>query len=365
VFVIEDCSVLTGLDSTEAIFTKAAKIKSGINVNLRYNYAMKRKTLAVAIYDGLLGFEYGIVAELFGLVRPSMEKFWYDYQPCRVERGELRSSHGFTIQPKHSLSDLEKAHTIIVPGWRSPEVRSPAPKRSAVPGPAFVRSLQTAWKNGARIVSICSGAFVLGHAGLLNGKQATAHWLHLDQLQRTFPKSKIVKDRLYVRDGRILSSAGCSAGMDLCLSIIRNDFGVEVANTVARRMVAPTHREGGQSQYVEPTVLKTEDEDFGPVLDWMNSNLTEPFTLDQVADQFALSLRTFQRRFQHLTGQSPLAWVNHQRINKARAILETSDLSIEQVADRSGLGSAANLRKHFKRVLGTTPRAYRSTFNST
>jgi AraC family transcriptional activator FtrA len=330
---------------------------------------MKRKTLAVAMYDGLLGFEYGIVAELFGLVRPGMEKFWYDYQPCRVERGELRSSHGFTIQPKHGLSDLEKAHTIIVPGWRSPEVRSPAPKRSAVPSSAFVRSLQTAWKNGARIVSICSGAFVLGHAGLLNGKQATAHWLHLDQLQQSFPKAKVVKDRLYVRDGRILCSAGCSAGLDLCLSIIRDDFGVDVANTVARRMVAPTHREGGQSQYAapdnRPTVLSTEDEDFGPVLDWMTSNLTEPFTLDQVADQFALSLRTFQRRFRHLTGQAPLAWVNHQRINKARAILETSDLSIEQVADRSGLGSAANLRKHFKRVLGTTPRAYRSAFNST
>ena len=349
----------------KAIFSNAEKIKSGINVNIRYNYAMKRKTLAVAIYDGLLGFEYGIVAELFGLVRPGMENFWYDYQPCRVERGELKSSHGFTIQPKHGLFDLENAHTIIVPGWRAPEVRGPTPKRSAVPGPAFVRSLQTAWKRGARIVSICSGAFVLGHAGLLNGKRATAHWLHLDQLQETYPKAKVVKDRLYVRDGRILCSAGCTAGLDLCLSIIRNDFGVDVANTVARRMVAPAHREGGQSQYVEPTVLSTEDEDFGPVLDWMSSHLTEPFTLDQVADQFALSLRTFQRRFRNLTGQAPLAWANQQRINKARAILETSDLSIEQVADRSGLGSAANLRKHFKRVLGTTPRAYRSAFNST
>lgn len=152
--------------------------------------------------------------------------------------------------------------------------------------------------------------------------------------------------------------------MDLCLSIIRNDFGVEVANTVARRMVAPTHREGGQSQYVEPTVLSTEDEGFGPVLDWMTTNLSQPFTLEQVADQFALSLRTFQRRFRNLTGQAPLAWINQQRINKARAILETSDLSIDQVADRSGLGSAANLRKHFKRVLGTTPSSYRSTFNA-
>ncbi|MFK7822492.1 MAG: helix-turn-helix domain-containing protein [Planctomycetaceae bacterium] len=314
---------------------------------------MKHKNVAVAIFDGFPGYEYGIVADLFGLIRPGMEKFWYDFRPCRVERGELRSSHGLTFQPTHGLSDLENAHTVIVPGWRSPD---------AVPKPAFIRSLQTAWERGARIVSVCSGAFVLGHAGLLNNKRVTAHWMHTDQLQSMFPKARVVKDRLYVHDGRILTSAGSSAGLDLLLSIIRNDFGVDVATTVARRMVAPTHREGGQSQYIEPTVLATDDEDFGPILDWMSSNLTEPFTLEQIADRFAMSLRTFQRRFRNLTGQAPLNWLNQQRVNRARALLETTDLSIDHVADRSGLGSAANLRKHFDRQLGTTPSAYRSAF---
>lgn len=314
---------------------------------------MKRKTVVAAIYDGLLGFEYGIVAEFLGLVRPGMEKFWYDFRPCRVERGELKSTHGLTFQPKYDLSDLENAHTVVVPGWRSPD---------AVPKPAFIRSLQAAWKNGARIVSVCSGVFVLGHAGLLDNRRVTAHWLHTDQLQRMFPKARVLKDRLYTHDGRIMTSAGCSAGYDLSLSIIRNDFGVEVATTVARRMVAPTHREGGQSQYIEPTVLSTDDEDFGPILDWMSANLTEPFTLEQIADRFAMSLRTFQRRFSNLTGQAPLNWLNRQRVNRARALLETTDLPIDHIADRSGLGSAANLRKHFHRVLGTTPSAYRSAF---
>ncbi len=317
---------------------------------------MKHKIVAAAIYDGFPGYEYGIVADLFGLTRPGMEKFWYDFRPCRVERGELRSSHGLTFQPKHGLSDLENAHTIIVPGWRSPD---------GVPKPAFIRSLQTAWERGARIVSVCSGAFVLGHAGLLNNRRVTAHWMHTDQLQRMFPKAHVVRDRLYVHDGRILTSAGSSAGLDLSLSIIRHDFGVEVATTVARRMVAPTHREGGQSQYIEPRVLSTDDEDFGPILDWMSVNLAEPFTLAKIADRFAMSLRTFQRRFRNLTGQAPLNWLNHQRVNRARALLETSDLPIDHIADRSGLGSAANLRKHFGRVLGTTPSAYRSAFTMT
>lgn len=330
--------------------------ESGINVNLHYNHAMKRIVIAAAIHDGMRGYEYGIVAELFGLIRPGMDKFWYDFRPCRVERGELTSSHGLIFQPKYGLSELERAHTVIVPAWRSPD---------AVPKPAFIRSLQNAWKRGARIVSICSGAFVLGHAGLLDNRRVTAHWMHTDQLQHMFPKARVVKDRLYVHDGRILTSAGSSAGLDLSLSIIRNDFGVEVATTVARRMVAPTHREGGQSQYIEPTILSTDDEDFGPILDWMSANLVEPFTLEQITDRFAMSLRTFQRRFRNLTGQAPLNWINQQRVNKARALLETTDLPIDHVADRSGLGSAANLRKHFGRVLATTPSAYRSAFTAT
>lgn len=316
---------------------------------------MKRKLVVATAYDGMLGFEYAIVAELFGRVRPGIDLSSYDFKTCRVERGELTSSHGQTLRPELGLRQLAQAHTIIVPGWRSPD---------EVPRPAFLRALQDAWKRGARIVSVCSGAFVLGYAGLLNGKRVTAHWMHADELAHKFPKAKVVRDSLYVHDGRILSSAGSSAGLDLCLSIIRKDLGVEVANSLARRLVAPTHREGGQSQYVEQAVLSTDDEDLGPILDWMTRNLSKPIAMEDVAERFGLTLRTFQRRFRTLTGHSPLNWVNRQRVDKARALLEATDLSIERIADRAGFGSAANLRKHFDRVLDTTPSSYRSAFSS-
>ncbi len=346
----------------ESFFAKSPQNKSGINVNVNYNHAMRRKTVVAAVYDGLVGFEYGIVAELFGLTRPGVENDWYDFKPCRVERGDLRTTHGFSIRPKYGLKELAKAHTIIVPGWRRPPSEH-EPYES--PKPAFIGALQSAYENGARIVSVCSGAFVLGHAGLLDGKEVTTHWMHTEELQRTFPKAKVIEDRLYVHDGRISTSAGSSAGMDLCLSIIRNDFGVEVANMVARRMVAPVHREGGQSQYVEPVVLATDDDDLGPVLDWLTNHLAESFTLEEIADQFAMSLRTFQRRFKNMTGYAPLTWLNLNRVTKARSLLEATELTIEQVAHRSGLGSTANMRKHFDRLLSTTPSAYRSAFRST
>ena len=341
---------------TSVSFSATTKMESGRNVIIRYNCAMSRKTVAAAVYDGLLGFEYSIVAELFGLVRPGLEDRWYDFRPCRVERGTLRSTHGAEFTPRHGLRQLEQADTIIVPGWRTPE-RSPRP--------AFVQALQRASERGARIVAVCTGAFALGHAGLLEGRRVTTHWLWTERLQQLFPSADVTTDRLYVHDRQILSSAGSSAGMDLCLSIIRADFGLDVANYVARRMVAPTHREGGQSQYVQPSVLSTDDEDFGPILDWMNGHLQESWTLEHIADQFALSLRTFQRRFRDLTGQAPLTWLNTQRVQRARSLLETTDLSIDQIARRTGLGTAANLRKHFHRQMKTTPSAYRSAFAAT
>lgn len=315
----------------------------------------RRKTLAVAIYDGLLGFEYSCVAELFGLVRPGLEDIWYDYRPCRVERGELTTSHGLSIHPKGGLKELRQADVVVVPGWRSP---------SECPKAAFIEALQAAHNRGAQVVSVCTGAFVLGHAGLLRGRKATTHWLHTGSFRKQFPDVELLEDSLYVHDGSIATSAGSSAAIDLCLSIIRGEFGASVANLVARRMVASVHREGGQSQYSEPIVLEPSDGEFGAVLDWMTDNLERSINLAEVADRFALSLRTFQRRFTEVTGQSPLAWLNHQRIARARNLLEGSDLSIEQIAARSGFGTAANLRKHFARHLNVTPSSYRSAFKS-
>lgn len=319
------------------------------------NRTSSNGVLAVAIYNGLLGFEFSCVAEMFGLVRPGLEDSWYDFRLCRVERGKLESSHGLAIQPKFGLNDIRNANTIVVPGWRDPTEK---------PKPAFLNALVAAYRNGARIVSVCTGAFVLAHAGLLNGKRATTHWLHADYFRKQFPKIELLDDAIYIHDGSISTSAGSSAGLDLCLSIIRSDYGVEVANMVARRMVAPGHREGGQSQYAEPEILDASDSEFGPVLDWIASNLSKPITLEQTAEQFDISLRTLHRRFNEITGLSPLAWISQQRINLARKLLETSDLSIEQIASKSGLGSAANLRKHFDRQLRLTPSVYRSTFKA-
>ncbi len=328
--------------------------ESGINDIAGYIYAMPH-TIAVAIYNGLSGFEYGIAAEIFRLKRPELGRQWYNFKSCRVEKGKLRTSHGLEIEPEYGISDLVTADTVLVPGWRVPVEQ---------PGAAFIEALQAAYKNGARLVSICTGSFALAHAGLLDGHRATTHWLHADSLRRLFPLVNVTADALYVRDGRISTSAGSAAGLDLCLAIVREDFGIAVANKVARRMVAPVHREGGQSQYAEPVILTTDDDDFGPILDWMTAHLEQPFTVEEVAAKFALSLRTFQRRFGQLTGISPYRWLNQQRVMRARGLLETTDLSIEEIAFKSGLGAAANLRKHFARLLGTTPSAYRSAFHA-
>ena len=280
---------------------------------------------------------------------------WYDFKPCRVERGRLLTSHGLEIKPAYGVSDLVTADTVVIPGWRVPMER---------PKTTFIKALQTAHGNGARLVSICTGAFALAYAGLLDGRRATTHWLHADSFRRLFPAVDVTDDALYVHDDRISTSAGSSAGLDLCLAIIREDFGIAVANTVARRMVAPVHREGGQSQYAEPIILTLDDDSFGPILDWMTAHLDQEFSVKEVASRFALSLRTFQRRFYNLTGVSPLRWLSRQRVMKARGLLEATGLSVEQIAYESGLGSAANLRKHFARHLGTTPQAYRSAFRA-
>ncbi|MEM8929841.1 MAG: helix-turn-helix domain-containing protein [Acidobacteriota bacterium] len=308
---------------------------------------------AITVHDGLAGFEYGIAAEIFGRIRPGLGVEWYSFEPCRVEPGILRTNHGMTIDPPGDLETLEQADTILIPGWR---------KLSEPPPQDFLDVLCRAHERGARLVTICTGVFVLAHAGLLDGRRVTTHWLHSDALVEAFPKVRLERDALYVHDGRISTSAGSAAGLDLCLAIVREDFGTAVANKVARRMVAPTHREGGQSQYAELCAVVPEDDGFGPVLDWMREHLDEPLALEAIAQASGFTLRTFQRRFRDQTGMSPHRWLSQQRVTRARELLEATDLSIEQVATRSGLGSAANLRKHMARHLQTTPRAYRATF---
>ena len=319
----------------------------------------KRHRIAVAIYDGLMAFEYSSAREILGRDRSDRIENWYEFQPCRVEAGRLFSSHGLEIRPQGDLSDLIAADTVLVPGWRDPEEAPPAP---------FLEALRQAAKQGARMVAICSGTFALAHAGLLDGRRANTHWMYAALLREQFPRVEVDPDSLYVFDDDkkpvVLTSAGSAAGLDLCLALVREDHGVVAANLISRRMVAPVHRDGGQVQYSEPAATEPLQDGFGPMLDWMVDHLDQPLVLAELAREFGFSLRTFQRRFKEVTGLSPHQWLVVQRVSRARELLEASDRSVEQIATLSGLGSAANLRKHLARHLGTTPRAYRTAFRA-
>jgi AraC family transcriptional activator FtrA len=315
--------------------------------------------IAAAVYDGLLSFEYSIAREILGRDRSDRIDNWFEFQPCRIERGRLFTSHGLEVRPDGDLSDLVTADTVLIAGWRDPEEAPPQP---------FLQALRAAAERGARLVSICTGAFPLAHAGLLDGRRATTHWMYAETLRSRFPNVQVDSDALYIRDASgpapISTSAGCAAGLDLCLALIREDYGVAAANQVARRMVAPVHRDGGQSQYAEVDTVSETNDGFGPMLEWMIEHLEEPLALDEVAKEFGYSLRTFQRRFKEVTGSSPHQWLVQQRVTRARELLEAGDQSVEQIATLSGLGSSANLRKHLGRILGTTPRAYRAAFRA-
>ncbi|MEM7483147.1 MAG: helix-turn-helix domain-containing protein [Acidobacteriota bacterium] len=315
--------------------------------------------IAAAIYDGLPGFEYSIAWEVLGRDRRDIVDDWYEFLPCRVEDGPLHSQHGMQFEPAGSLADLARAHTVLIPGWRGAVERPPEP---------FLEAIRDAHAQGVRLVTICTGVFVPAHAGLLDGRTATTHWMHVEALRTAFPRIEVQDDALYVKDtagpGPIYTSAGSAAGLDLCFALVREDFGLTVSNAIARRVVAPVHRDGGQSQYADCPAGVCGDQSFGPVLDWMIAHLDQDFAMHQIARRFGYSLRTFQRRFKEITSLSPHQWLVRQRLGRARELLESSDESVERIATESGLGSAANLRKHLARHLGTTPRAYRSAFRA-
>jgi transcriptional regulator GlxA family with amidase domain len=239
-------------------------------------------------------------------------------------------------------------------GW--PDRRPPAP---------LIDALRAAHARGARLVSYCSGAFTLAAAGVLDGRRATTHWMYTSELAKRYPSIDIEPDVLYVDDGQVLTSAGTSAAIDVSLHIVRTDYGSDVANAVARRMVVPPHRDGGQAQFVDRPVPATSDADgLAPTLDWAIEHLDEPLTVERLAAHALMSTRTFMRRFRASTGTTPLRWLLQQRVLHARHLLEDTDESIDRIAERAGFGSAANLRAHFSKVVGTTPTAYRRTFRA-
>lgn len=311
--------------------------------------------VAALAANGVAPFELGVPCEVFGIDRSYLVDPWYRFMVVAAEPPPIRTSvGGFTIDTPHRLDALDEADTIVIPAWRNP---------AEVPPEPMLDALRRAHGRGARILSECSGAFVLGYAGLLDGRRATTHWMHASALAQLFPEADIDPDVLYVDAGTILTSAGTAAGIDLCLHVVRLDHGAEVANAVARRMVVPPHRDGGQAQYVDTPVPTCAGGDpLRDAIDWAMENLADDLTVSALARRAHMSPRTFARRFRSATGTTPLQWVLRQRILLAQRLLETSDQPVELVAASCGFGSPAALRAHFHRVVGTSPLAYRRTF---
>ncbi|GAB2457462.1 transcriptional regulator FtrA [Comamonas humi] len=311
--------------------------------------------VAVIVYDGLSLFEYGCAVEVFGLPRPELGEGWYRFAACAAEPGVLRGAGGIQIQPAAGLELLPQARTIIVPGWRG--IDAPVPERLS-------EALRQAHAGGARILSICTGAFVLAAAGLLDGRRATTHWRHAPALAARYPRVQVQADVLYVDAGSILTSAGSAAGIDLCLHLIRRDLGPRAANQVARRLVMPPHREGGQAQYIEEPVSRRPSASLAPLLDAVRADLRGDWPIARMAMHTATSARTFQRHFVQAMGMPPGEWLVTQRLAAARTLLEETDAGVDEIAVQVGFGDAALLRSHFRSRLGTSPGSYRKRFRA-
>jgi len=311
------------------------------------------RPLVVALaYDGLCTFEFGVAVEVFGLPRPELGESWYRFAVASVDQGELRATGGVRIVVDGGYELLQEADTIVIPGWR--EVNSPVPE-------TLCDALREAHQRGCRVISICSGVFVLTAAGLLDDRKATTHWRYVSELQRRFPAINVVEDVLYVGHHDVLTSAGSAAGIDLCLHVVRTDFGLEVANNVARRLVLQPHRDGSQTQQqLRPVARSRESQRFGLLLDWLHNNIAQKHTLDALASQVGMSPRTLMRRFQESTGLTPARWLMNERLNRAQQALNTSHISIEQIAQQTGFGSANSLRYHFQKRFGISPQALRN-----
>jgi transcriptional regulator GlxA family with amidase domain len=300
-------------------------------------------------------FELSVACEVFGLDRSELVDPWYRHRVAAGAPGPHTSPEGVVVDTPYGLDELARADTVILPARSFP----------GDPPVEVLEGLRVAHARGARLLSVCTGAFILAAAGLLDGRRATTHWMWADELARRYPKVEVDPKVLYVDCGDIMTSAGTAAGIDLMLHVVRLDHGAEVANAVARRMVVPPHRDGGQAQFVDlPMPDPDDDAPLAGVLGWMLEHVDEDVTVEQLARRAGTSPRTFARRFRAVTGTTPHQWLLSQRILLAQRLLETTDEPVERVAHRSGFGSAAGLRQHFTRAVSATPLAYRRTFRS-
>jgi AraC family transcriptional activator FtrA len=312
------------------------------------------RVVAVA-YHGLCTFEFGVVVEVFALPRPEVKVPWYQFKVCSLEAGPVRATGGVTVHAVAGLHAMRRADTIVIPGWRDADERPPD---------VLLDALRSAHRRGARVVSICSGVFVLAAAGLLDDKRATTHWRDAERLAARFPRVRVEPDVLYVDEGQVLTSAGSAAGIDLCLHIVRSDYGAEIANQVARRLVVPPHREGGQAQYVSASVHADATRGLARLLEWVHANLQRDLTVEALARHARMSARSFARRFRAETGTTPHRWLTHQRLLAAQRRLESTDESIDEIAEHVGMQTAATLRHHFRARFRTSPAAYRRRFTT-
>ncbi|HNV77352.1 MAG: helix-turn-helix domain-containing protein [Gemmatimonadetes bacterium] len=311
--------------------------------------------VAVLVLPSVVPFDLAVPSQIFGYPRDDLGLDRYVMTLCTAEPGEVQTSIGFSIVVPRGLAALRGAQTIVVPGIDDLE-RPIAPQ--------VLRALQRAHARGVRLVSICTGAFVLAEAGLLDGRRATTHWIDVPEFAHRYPAVTCDPDVLYVDEGNILTSAGIASGIDLCLHIVRSDYGAAVANAVARRMVVAPHRSGGQAQFVRRALPDQATRPLDATRAWMQARLTEPLTLPQMASHATMSVRSFARHFLAETGTTPLQWLLRQRIAAAQLLLEETDLGMDRIASDCGFGSAVSLRVHFRREVRVSPLAYRRAFRA-
>ncbi len=315
-----------------------------------------RHEVAVLALPGTIAFELGLPHRLLGGAVDADERPLYRVRVATLDGGPVRTSAGYSVQPEHDATLLETARTVVVPGVQG----GPAMADGQVPADLAVALRAAA--GHARMLSICTGAFVLAAAGLLDGRPATTHWMHTAAFTRLFPQVRMDPDVLFVDDGDVLTSAGNAAGIDLLLHLVRRDHGSEVANRVARRNVVAPWREGGQSQFVERPLPEAGDAGTAATRAWALERLGDPLPLADLAAHARMSVRTFTRRFREETGLSPTRWLVQQRLAQARRLLESTDSPVERVAAESGFGTAASLRQHLHAAIGVPPLAYRRTY---
>lgn len=313
---------------------------------------MLKKVVLLAL-PGVAPFEFGVVCEIFGIDRTETGGPGFDFTIATADPGPVRTSLGYTMDIQTGLDAAADADLVAVPAHEITNI-----------DPRYLEVIRQAEARGAWVLSVCSGAFALAAAGILTGRRATTHWMHTDKLARMYPDTAVDADVLFVEDRKVVTSAGTAAGIDAALHIVRKEWGAAATNVIARRMVVPPQRDGGQSQYIDTPVQECASDSFSIVAEWMLENIAEDLTVDQLARKALMSSRTFARRFRAEMGTTPAAWLNRQRIIRAQQLLERSDFGLESVAQQTGFGTAAVMRHHFLKVLQTTPTNYRRAFGA-